>query len=250
MLIITADDYGKNTDATDSSVLVYKNGRITSLSAMVFMKDSQRAAEKVSEIGAESGLHLNFSQPFDGDVCSEKLLNYQNQISAFLENNRFASIFYNPFLKKEFEYVYMAQYEEYVRLYGAAPTHINGHRHMHLCSNILIDGLIARGSKVRRTFTFDWGEKNILNIIYRRLLDRIIVNRYVCTNSFYSLMPIENKERLQKIIYHSTHSAVELMVHPEIEKELDYLMSNEFIKKISEVVTGTFEMLKKKRRKT
>jgi predicted glycoside hydrolase/deacetylase ChbG (UPF0249 family) len=243
MLIIAADDWGKNTAMTDNSMLCFKNGRITSVSAMVFMKDSERAAELACESGVESGLHLNFSLPFDSAARLEKLLTSQLRLAVFLEKNRFAPIFYNPFLKKDFEYVYMTQYDEYLRLYGMAPAHINGHRHKHLCSNILIDGLIPRGSKVRRTFTFNWGEKNPFNLMYRRLIDRIITRKYVCTDSFFSIVPIDKKDRLQRIVNLSKQSSVELMAHPERKEEFDFLMSDGYFDMISLIKTGNYGLL-------
>lgn len=243
MLIITADDWGKNTAATDNSMLCFKNGRITSMSAMVFMRDSERAADLARESGVESGLHLNFSLPFDGPVRSEKLLTSQLRLTAFLEKSRFAPMLYNPFLNKDFEYVYMAQYDEYVRLYGMVPAHINGHRHKHLCWNVLIDGLIPRGSRVRRSFTFHWGEKNPINLMCRRLIDKIVAGKYVCTDSFFSLVPIDKNDRLQTIINLSKESVVELMVHPERKEELDYLMRDEYSEMISLVKTGNYGLL-------
>jgi len=243
MLIITADDWGKNTVTTNNTLLCFKNARITSVSAMVFMRDSERAAELAWQSGVESGLHLNFSQPFDGTIRSETLLASQLRLAAFLEKSRFSSVFYNPFLKKDFDYVYKAQYDEYVRLYGRPPIHINGHRHKHLCSNVLIDGLIPRGSRVRRTFTFSWSEKNIFNFMYRRLIDRTIANKYMCTDTFFSLVPIDEKSRLQRIVNLSKHSIVELMVHPERKEELDCLMSHRYFDMISAIIIGNYGSL-------
>ncbi len=243
MLIITADDCGKNTSTTDNSLFCFKDGRMTSVSAMVFMRDSERAAEFVLQSGVESGLHLNFSLPFDGVVRSGKLLDSQLRLAAFLEKSRFAPMLYNPFLNKDFEYVYTAQYEEYIRLYGMAPAHINGHRHKHLCWNVLMSGLIPRGSRVRRTFTFRWDEKNAFNLMYRRLLDRIIAAKYVCTDSFFSLMPMDRVDRLRRIIDLSKQSVVELMVHPERKEEFKYLMSDEYGALIFPAETGHYGLL-------
>jgi predicted glycoside hydrolase/deacetylase ChbG (UPF0249 family) len=143
----------------------------------------------------------------------------------------------------------MAQYDEYLRLYGRAPAHINGHRHKHLCSNVLIDGLIPRGSRVRRNFTFDWAEKNTFNLMYRRLIDKVIASKYICTDFFFSLAPIDKKERLQKILNLSKESIVELMVHPERKEELDYLMSDEYFDMLYLVKTGDYSLLKPNYRK-
>jgi len=243
MLIITADDWGKNRATTDNSLLCFKNGRINSVSAMVFMRDSERAAELASEFGVESGLHLNFSQRFDGNVRSERLVTSQLRLIAFLEKSRFAPVLYNPLLKKDFEYVYMVQYEEYSRLYGTEPTYINGHRHKHLCANVLLDGLVPRGFKMRRTFTFNWGEKNLLNMIYRRLIERIIARRYISTDCFFSLCPLDNEGFWQKIVKLSKESAVELMVHPERKEDFDCLMSDKYFQLISLVKTGNYGLL-------
>jgi chitin disaccharide deacetylase len=240
MLIITADDWGVSRDTTDNILLCLKKGRISSVSAMVFMRDSEHAAEIALEYRAEAGLHLNFSNVFDGAVRSKKLQASQMRLSGFLEKGKYAPIFYNPFLKDDFEYVCMAQYDEYMRLYGMPPTFINGHRHKHLCSNVLIDGLIPKGSRVRRTFTFNSGEKNIFNLIYRRLIDLLITRRYVCTDFFFSLSPINKMERLQRIVYISSDSVVELMVHPGKKDEFDYLMSDEYYSTTSSAVIGNY----------
>lgn len=243
MLIITADDWGGNSAATNCSKLCFINGRITSVSAMVFMSDSERAAELALEYRIESGLHLNFSSPFTGPIRSEKLFASHLRVAAFLEKSKYAPLFYNPFLKNDFEYVFMTEYDEYVRLYGMAPTYINGHRHKHLCSNILIDGLIPKGSRVRRTFTFHRGEKNLLNLLYRAAIDRVISSKYVSTDCFFSFGPIGNADRLQRIVDLSKQSHVELMVHPERTEEFTHLMSDEWYRMISMIHTGNYGLL-------
>ena len=45
MLIINADDWGRSVAETDAALKCCKGGRITSLSAMAFMEDSERAAD-------------------------------------------------------------------------------------------------------------------------------------------------------------------------------------------------------------
>jgi predicted glycoside hydrolase/deacetylase ChbG (UPF0249 family) len=44
MLIINADDWGRSVAETDAALRCYREGRITSVNAMVFMQDSERAA--------------------------------------------------------------------------------------------------------------------------------------------------------------------------------------------------------------
>jgi predicted glycoside hydrolase/deacetylase ChbG (UPF0249 family) len=64
MLIINGDDFGRSAAETDAALRCYRAGRITSVSAMVFMVDSERAAQVANADGLDVGLHLNFSELF------------------------------------------------------------------------------------------------------------------------------------------------------------------------------------------
>ena len=64
MIIVNADDWGRSRSDTDAALACYKEERITSVSAMVFMEDSARAAELAKEMGIDVGLHINLTQPF------------------------------------------------------------------------------------------------------------------------------------------------------------------------------------------
>lgn len=243
MLIINADDWGRNRVATDNSMVCFRKGRTTSASAMVLMKDSQRAAELGLEYGLETGLHLNFTLKFDGNIKSSKVIECQQRIASFLRASKYSFLLYNPLIRGDFHYVYTTQYEEYVRLYNKMPTHIDGHHHSHLCANILVDRLIPKGSKVRRSFTFSSGEKNLFNRFYRRIVDAILVRRYKCTDFFFSLSILLRTERLQSIVSLARSRDVEVMVHPERNEEFDCLMSDGYFGVISLVNTGNYGLL-------
>ncbi len=243
MLIINADDWGKNETSTNNSLTCYRSGSITSASAMVFTADSQRAAELARQHGLETGLHLNFTHAFDGIGVSSKLADCQKRIAAFLRSSRYAALLYNPFLRKEFEYSYKAQYEEYVRLYNALPTHIDGHHHMHLCANMLVGRLIPRGARVRRNFTFFPNEKSFLNRFYRKTIDALLMRRYTCTDLFFSVSPLWDTQRLNTIVTLAKTRNVELMVHPERQEEADYLMTDEYAQMISDVKRRSYAFL-------
>jgi chitin disaccharide deacetylase len=242
MLIINADDWGYNSAATDRILSCYERERINSTSAMVFMSDSQRAADLALNGGIEVGLHLNFTDLFTGDNLTPLLTDYQHRIASYLRK-KYCLVIYNPFLRKHFEYVFRAQYEEFVRLYGKVPAHVNGHRHMHLCTNVLIDGLIFPHEKVRRSFSFFAGEKPKFNRLYRRFLDIWVKRRYVCTDYFFSIAPIEDRARLRRIISFSQPYNVELMVHPQMVDEYEYLIGDEYMTMLRGVQIGTFSAL-------
>jgi len=241
MLIITADDLGLDKQVTDRILSSFSMQRISSASAMVFMKDTMRAAESAAELNLEVGLHLNFTLPFSASNVSSKLKAHQNAISSYLLSSKFGQLIYNPFLRDSFYFVFRAQQEEFYRLYGKNPNFYNGHHHMHLCSNIILSNLLPRQVPVRRTFTFNWGEKDPLDILYRRILDHFINYRYISTDYFYSLSALMELETLQKFITLSRIKNVEIMVHPNRDREFIYIQSNEYFKLLNLTKVGNFK---------
>lgn len=243
MLIINADDWGYDREVTDRIASCYEKGRITSTSAMVLMEDSERAAAIALGSGLEVGLHLNFTERFTGLKLSSLLEDTQQRIASYLLKSKYSLVLYNHFLKKEFDYVYRMQYDEFVKLYGKVPSHVNGHHHMHLCTNMLIDGLIPANHKVRKSFSFLSSEKSAFNRFYRCLVDMWLKRRYVCTDYFFSIAPIEEPGRLRRIIKLSQSCNVELMVHPQKSNEYEYLMGSAYAELIGGADIGTFGAL-------
>jgi predicted glycoside hydrolase/deacetylase ChbG (UPF0249 family) len=243
MLIINADDYGRNKVVTDNIVKCFMSGRVTSASAMVFMADSERAAELAKESGLETGLHLNFTLSFDATVNPKQVIESQGRIASFLKMGKYASLFYHPALRNDFEYVYAAQFNEYLRLYGQEPTHIDGHHHMHLCTNMLVSKLIPEGTKVRRSFSGLLSKRSIFNRGYRHIVDSLVEARYRSTDMFFSITPPEDIERFQRIILLSQSRNVELMVHPERDEDMDLLMSDYFSGAIGQTKIGSYASL-------
>ena len=243
MLIINADDYGRNAAATDNTLRAFRRGTVTSASAMVFMDDSERAAQLARETGLEVGLHLNFSSPFRGNVPS-LLDEAQERISSFLLSSRYRKIIYNPFIAKHFDYAFKSQYDEFIRIYGKAPSHVDGHHHFHLCANMLLGNVIPAGMFVRRNYTFFSGDKGMLNRLFRRLMDAWLRRNHICTDYFFAMPQSDQHERLKAILDLSVSSGVELMVHPEKQADFEMLMSDDFLRMLSGIRLGTHADIK------
>src|ERR1043166_7762864 len=227
MLTINADDWGRSVAETNAALNCFKAGRITSVSAMVFMIDSERAAELAKENRVETGLHLNFSEAFSAKI-SERLRDCQERTLSYLKQNKYSQLFYNPFLRSAFSYSYRAQVKEFMRLFGKRPSHVDGHHHMHLCANVVFSNLIPAGTKTRRNFSFWSGEKSSLNRFYRALIDRRLARRYRLTDYFFDLTQCIEEKKLERAVSLAKYGSVELMTHPVIKQETDYLMSDEF----------------------
>ena len=245
MLIVNADDLGRTAEVTDNIIACFRRGRITSASAMVFMSDSERAAESAAAVGLESGLHLNLDLPFDGPDLPPQLRDHHGRIAEYLRRGKWEQLLYNPSLKKGFRYVFEAQYDEYCRLFGSEPVQIDGHDHMHLCMNMVADRIIPRGKRVRRNLSFGRGQRNFVNRLYRRMVDAWLVRRYICVDAFFSIEPVWNLRRQERIVRLACSRNVELMVHPGLREEYEHLLSPAYEALIQGVPMGTYRMLSK-----
>ncbi|HWW00444.1 MAG TPA: ChbG/HpnK family deacetylase [Candidatus Acidoferrum sp.] len=243
MLIINADDWGRTQAETVAAAACFSESRIASATAMVFMDASERAAELASQIRLDVGLHLNLTQEFTGKRPSEVVLRSHTRVCRFLNRNKYARMLYLPFLREDFARVYRAQAEEFLRLYGKRPSHIDGHHHMHLCANILGDCVIPRGEKVRRSFSFRFGEKGRANRTYRRFTDWLLARRNLTTDYFFDLCEGLRAGRLQRIAELATRTNVELMVHPIDPDQYSWLISDRFLETFGELKKGSYANL-------
>jgi predicted glycoside hydrolase/deacetylase ChbG (UPF0249 family) len=227
ILIINADDWGLDKFTTDRMLECAQRGRISTVSAMVFMADSERAAELSRSEGVCAGLHLNLTAPFSAANCPSALAERQRRLVKWTRGSRLSRVFFHPGLHGDFEYVVKAQFEEFERLYGAPPVRIDGHHHMHLCPNVLWTGLLPSGTVVRRNFSFRPREKGALNRLYRSISDAILARRHVVTDYFFSIAPLEPRQRITDILALAKTSAVELETHPAVPAEFAFLHSDE-----------------------
>ncbi len=229
-LVVNADDWGRDRDTTSRILDCAVRRTLSSVSAMVFMKDSERAADIARERGIDAGLHLNFTSPFSAPGISTRLSEHQQPVSLFLRRHRLAPVIFHPGLVRSFEYVVAAQREEYCRLYGAEPERIDGHHHMHLCSNVVLAKLIPAGTVVRRSFSFQPGEKSFANRMYRQLVDRQLARRHRLTDFFFSLGPLDRPDRFQRFASLANKFTVEVMTHPVDPREYRFLAEGECLR--------------------
>jgi predicted glycoside hydrolase/deacetylase ChbG (UPF0249 family) len=239
LLIVNADDWGRNSENTDRILECVLQGAVSSTSAMVYMEDSERAARIARERGVDAGLHLNLTTSFSAAGCSALLTKHHYRVSRYLAGNRLAQVIYHPGLADSFEYMVRAQLEEFSRLYGREPERIDGHHHMHLCANVLLGKLLPAGIIVRRNFSFSVGKKSWGNRLYRRSVDRMLAKRHSLTDFFYALTPLEPASRLEEIFSLARRSVVEVETHPINSDEYRFLTSGEILRLAEDVPVAT-----------
>jgi chitin disaccharide deacetylase len=243
MMIINADDWGRSRTETDAALLCHRHGRITSVSAMVFMQDSERAAGLARSTSIDVGLHLNLTELFSAPVGDAVLLRCHERVRAYLTARKYAFLVYNPALRREFQVVFEAQRKEFVRLYGRDPSHIDGHHHQHLCANILLGSVIPAGQKLRRGFFFWPGEKSAANRAVRGLMNRLLARRYRSTDYFFALSQCTEGTRMLRVTQLAKSHCVELMTHPANDTERRLLLSHDYMRRIADLDRGTYASL-------
>jgi len=234
-LIVNADDWGRDTLTTNRILECSVQRAVSSVSAMVFMEDSDRAAKLAREHDIEAGLHLNFTTPFSAPGCRSELLARQQQLARHLLRHRLSQCVFHPGLIGSFEYLVAAQLDEFRRIYGKDPEKIDGHHHMHLCMNVLLQRLLPKATTVRRNFSFGPGEKSLWNRLYRKAVDHSLARRHRIVDFLFSLPPMEPPGRLRRIYSLAGRSVVELENHPVLSEEYRYLAGGEIFRQIGDV---------------
>ena len=228
VVIVNADDWGRDCATTERTLECVQRGAVSSVSAMVFMEDSERAAALARLHGVDAGLHLNFTLAYSATNCSSRLREHQGRLARFLGAHRLAPFVYHPGLAESFEYVVKAQFDEYERIYGVPADRADGHHHMHLCANVSRQRLLPEGIIVRRNLSFGPGEKGYLNRAYRRMQDQRLACRHRLTGFFFDLQPIEPRHRLSGILDLADRFDIEVETHPIREEEYKFLIDGGF----------------------
>ena len=231
-LIVNADDWGRDRETTDRILDCVTVGTVSSTSAMVFMKDSERAAHLARELGVDCGLHLNFTMSFSAPDAPSGLREHQQRVMGYLRRNRLAQTVYHPGLASSFKYVVASQIEEFQRRFGCVPRRLDGHHHMHLCANVLFGGLLPVGAMVRRNLSFRQDEKSRINWLYRRVVDKMLGKRHKLTDYCFSLSPLEPESRIDEILSIAHRSVVvEVETHPVNPEEYQFLTGGEILRR-------------------
>ncbi len=237
-LIVNADDWGWNREVTDRTVECIDARAVSSVSAMVFMEDSARAAAIARGRGIDTGLHLNLTTAFSASGLPVRLLEQQQRLTRYLCRYRFAQAVFHPGLVDSFEYVVSSQLDEFGRLYGDRPSRIDGHHHMHLCANVVLGKLLPAGTIVRRNFSFQPGEKSWLNRLYRSTVDRLLAQRHRMADFFFSLPPPESLDHLKRICALARSFTVEVETHPTRPDEYKFLTEGKILRWAADVAVS------------
>ena len=114
---------------------------------------------------------------------------------------------------------------------------------MHLCANMLLSNVIPAGVKMRRNFSFWPGEKSLLNRTYRAFVDRWLARKYELPDYFFDLTQCMREKKLGRVIALAKTHNVELMTHPIVSMESEYLMGRGFEAMLKPVEVGGYALV-------
>lgn len=240
LTIVNADDWGYDDGSTDRALECLLAGRITSVSALVLMAASARAARLAHEHAVMPvGLHLNLTEPYDGTSAPPSVCERQMRVARYFAVHRSLRWVYNPLLRAAVRDVVKDQLAAFYAVYGRAPDHLDSHHHAHISPNVLLDGDLPFGVPLRRSFTFLPGEKSLLNRTVRHAMSAFIERGHPTTDYFFDIATLSAFARIDDLASYT----VELMTHPARARDYRLLMSEEWAGLIARLRLGTFAEL-------
>jgi predicted glycoside hydrolase/deacetylase ChbG (UPF0249 family) len=219
MVILNADDFGRDDPTTDSIIECFRMGRITSTSAMVHMRGTERGARIAGREGLPVGLHLNFTEPFDDPRTPDDVLGRQLALVRRFRRRRLKGTrlllfpkrwIDHPALRGVVDQAIQDQLESFRSVFGRDPTHLDGHHHVHLRPTVLLSEALPRGTPIRNTRRFGVRQHEI-------------GRRFSSTEAFVSIRQLSpwGTESLSEWVDREQPRTLEVEIHPHLgEREL------------------------------
>ena len=227
LLIVNADDWGIDEGTTAAIVRCLEAGAVTSVSAMVFMRGSEAAAQLRPADEVSAGLHINLTEPFTATAVDAPVRRRQARIARYYDGPSWRRWGANPSLFAEIECAIGDQLAEFRRLYGREPSHFDGHEHIHQSLAVLAARTFPPGARMRPSFTYLPAEKAPLNRAVRGLINRGLHARFSAPRYFFSIRdmhPLLGGVAMEEKLALSSGSPVEVMTHPGWDDERAILL--------------------------
>jgi predicted glycoside hydrolase/deacetylase ChbG (UPF0249 family) len=247
LLIVNADDLGLERPVSDSIVECFGSGAITSATALVWMRDSDRAAEVARREHIPTGLHLNLIEPYTAPDVPPRVAQTQRRVVERLGKGGLGAQLYHRAWSEDFGQCIRDQLSRFTELYGAPPTHLDGHRHMHLAMNALFSRALEPVHRCRRPVNRPRIESASHKRLARSALSVMVRLRFTTTDACFSvrsLHPELGGSGFDETLVRAGRSSIELFVHPGYRDELPLLRSAAWRAWVATHRLGSFEDLR------
>lgn len=228
-LIVNADDFGWNPQATDLTLEAFAAGRITSTTALVYMEDSDRAAPLGREAGLPVGLHVNLTDPYTAASVPEDVRRRQLELCREFAGAklRLRSWTYDPRLRSAVATVIGDQLHRFEEIYGSTPTHADGHNHVHSCPDVALSPALRGVTKMRDGLRTAPSARTAM--AKARAARRTLTYRgKLRTRYFFDIAELfreMTEEEIAARVGLAGETSVEIMAHPAFAHEWEALTS-------------------------
>jgi predicted glycoside hydrolase/deacetylase ChbG (UPF0249 family) len=190
------------------------------------------------------GLHLNLIEPFAAPDVPAGIAATQRRVVRRLSSRRAGTQLYHPTWARDFEQCIADQLARFEELYGRAPTHVDGHQHMHLAFNALLARALRPVGKCRRPVNRTALESPPRKRAARALVDRLVRVRFATTDWCMSIRPLHpalGGAGITHELRRAEHGSLELLVHPGYADERAVLGSPDWGALLAPYRLGSFE---------
>lgn len=243
---MNADDLGYDVRTTDAILASHARGAVTSATALVWMTDSERAADLARRGGCPAGLHLNFIEPYTAADVPERARDDQTRLCEHFAAGGTRALLYDRRIREPLRRCVRDQLDAFVALYGTLPTHWDGHRHKHLSLNVLLEPGPLASLPARRSFSYAPGEKPFANRMLRDAVSWVARQRFGGPRYFHSirdLAPELGGEGLERAVARAQDATVEVMVHPGEDSEFAFINAPSWLALLSGQRIGSYRDL-------
>jgi chitin disaccharide deacetylase len=250
LLIVNADDWGGSESTTEAILRAFDAGCVTSMSGMIYMPDSERAAELARRKRLPVGLHLNLTEPFSAATVPRRVRDRQLRAIEHLSTpeadgrtatKKLRKWAYDPTIRIEVDAAISDQIARFEVLYGHPPTHLNGHNHVDLCPNVFLSRAIPRDIPMRsslRCYPLQRSSIGVARAVRQRLRSRLRPS----TSYLLHIAELEAHadSRIDPRLRLADQAPVEVMGHPDDPDEMTRLMSPEWEQAMGEYSLGSY----------
>ncbi len=224
---------GASPSTTEAVAECFAAGAITSTSAMVWMPDSEHAAQLALASGLSVGMHLNFTLPFAGGDVPEEARARQLCLTAIFGAHGGADDNGGAPPAQLVASALADQLEQFRELFGE-PTHLDGHHHIHVHPAVL--GQLPRNLAIRPPLT---------TAGRRTFGQRWLMRRFRRPDA---CIPLERVHPALGgaglgILEQARTRTLEVMVHPVLQRERDALLGSGWLEALATMPLGSYRDL-------
>jgi chitin disaccharide deacetylase len=253
LLIVNADDWGGSELTTEAILRTFEAGRVTSTSGMVYMPDSDRAAEVARRAKLPVGLHLNLTEPFTDPGAPARVGDRQRRVAEKLAGEgrdghpgtaRLRRWLYDPTIATEVSAAIADQLERFEALYGGPPTHFDGHNYVDACPNVFLSRSLPRGSRMRNSLG-RYPLERTLGGVLRAARQTLRSRRFRCPRYLLHITELSLPEDgpPDPNLALAERYPVEVMGHPDHGPEWEIFMSPAWGRALARHELGSFAEL-------